>query len=93
MARSAADSTSVANHYAQRDLELVILNALAESGIDLARLNVNDLAPIDEFHIGGRKATLEFARQLDLDHSFKVLVSAVGSVVLPAAWLSSLVAR
>lgn len=73
MARSAADSTSVANHYAQRDLELVILNALAESGIDLARLNVNDLAPIDEFHIGGRKATLEFARQLDLDHSFKVL--------------------
>ncbi len=73
MFRSAADSTSVEAHYAHQNLEDTILNALVDSGIDLAQLKVEDLAPIDEFHIGGRKATLEFARQLGLDETLQVL--------------------
>ncbi len=68
-----SDSESVAAHYAQRDLEQTILTALTATGIDLNQLRAEDLAPIDEFHIGGRKATLEFSRQLGLDESHQVL--------------------
>lgn len=65
--------TSVENHYAHKNLEQVILTALSDAGIDLDHLSIADLAPIDEFHIGGRKATLELARQLDLDETMQVL--------------------
>ncbi len=68
-----SDSESVAAHYAHRDLERTILTALTDAGIDLDQLRSEDLAPIDEFHIGGRKATLEFSRQLGLDESHQVL--------------------
>ena len=60
-------------HYAHNDLESTLLAALVEAGIDLDQLSVEDLAPIDEFHIGGRKFTLELARQLDLDATMQVL--------------------
>lgn len=55
---------SVARHYAHGSLEQAILGALAASGKDPARLAPADLAPVDEFHIGGRQATVEFADQL-----------------------------
>jgi ubiquinone/menaquinone biosynthesis C-methylase UbiE len=53
----------VANHYARRDLEQVILDALTASGKDIARLTPADLAPVDEFHTAGRRATVELAEQ------------------------------
>jgi ubiquinone/menaquinone biosynthesis C-methylase UbiE len=55
----------VARHYAQSGLERTIVEALAASGADPARLAPADLAPVDEFHIGGRQATIDFAGQLD----------------------------
>lgn len=59
---------SVAQHYTHGSLEQAILDALAASGKDLAPA---DLAPVDELHIGGRQATIDFAAQLgvkpDLD--------------------------
>jgi hypothetical protein len=48
---------SVARHYTHGSLEPAILEALAASGKDLDRLVPADLAPVDEFHIGGRQAT------------------------------------
>lgn len=66
-------ASGVEAHYAHQDLELTILTALGEAGIDLDRLKAEDLAPIDEFHIGGRRATLEFARQLGLNETMRVL--------------------
>lgn len=66
-------ANSVEEHYARPNLEEVILTALAGAGIDLDHLRAEDLAPIDEFHIGGRRATLEFARQLELDETLRVL--------------------
>jgi SAM-dependent methyltransferase len=67
------DFTRVEAHYARRDLETTILAALVAAGKDPDHLNPEDLAPIDEFHICGRKATLELAREVHLDKGTQVL--------------------
>ncbi|HVI90673.1 MAG TPA: methyltransferase domain-containing protein [Dongiaceae bacterium] len=56
----------VAQHYAKGGLEEKILQALRASGLDIDALKPADLAPVDEFHIGGRQATVNLAAQLDL---------------------------
>lgn len=53
----------VAQHYGRTDLEQAILDALVASGKDLDRLTPADLSPVDEFHTGGRQATVELATQ------------------------------
>lgn len=58
--------SSVEAHYHNQGLEADILAALVAAGKDLDHLKPEDLAPFDEFHIRGRKATLELARELDL---------------------------
>jgi len=55
---------SVAQHYTHGSLEDAILSALAASGKDIAHLTLEDLAPVDEFHVGGRQATMDLAAQL-----------------------------
>jgi ubiquinone/menaquinone biosynthesis C-methylase UbiE len=70
------DSDRVEAHYSPRDrgdLAATILRALAKAGKDPDRLAPEDLAPIDEFHIRGRKATLELARRIGLDDGMQVL--------------------
>jgi len=64
---------AVARHYAHGSLEETILKALAALGKDLASLSHADLAPVDEFHIGGRQATIDFAAQLGLRPGMRVL--------------------
>src|SRR6266851_4619773 len=56
---------SVAQHYTLGSLERAILDALTASGKDLDRLTPADLAPVDEFHIGGRQATADLAAQME----------------------------
>jgi len=56
----------IARHYSHGSLEQSILDALQQAGKDPDHLTVDDLAPVDEFHIGGRQATIDFAAQLDL---------------------------
>jgi len=63
----------VEQHYARRDLEKTILDALVAAGKDLDRLTSADLAPVDEFHTGGREATIEFAVQLAFEPGTHVL--------------------
>jgi len=48
---------AILRHYAQGDLTRTILDALANAGKTIEALEANDLAPLDEFHIGGRAAT------------------------------------
>ncbi len=55
---------SVARHYGLGDLMQRIEAGLEAQGSDLAALSIEDLAPVDEFHIGGRTATDAFARRL-----------------------------
>lgn len=63
----------VARHYEHGSLETAILNAMKSAGKDPEHLTVADLAPVDEFHIGGRQATMELGRQLDLPRGARVL--------------------
>jgi SAM-dependent methyltransferase len=57
---------AVASHYTQGDFEERLLAMLAATGKDPAHLTAEDLAPIEEFHIGGREATAELAAQMQL---------------------------
>lgn len=66
-------------HYTRSGLGGLILAALQRAGKDLNRLTPEDLAPIDEFHIRGRAATLELARAARVDSTKRVL--EVGSGV------------
>jgi SAM-dependent methyltransferase len=49
-------------HYSPPDLGATILAALRAAGKDPDHLAPADLAPVDQFHIGGRQATLDLAR-------------------------------
>jgi ubiquinone/menaquinone biosynthesis C-methylase UbiE len=64
----------VASHYSE-NLELadVITQYLRSAGKDLKKLTTADLATVDEFHIRGRKATLELASQMNLNADSYVL--------------------
>lgn len=64
---------AVQTHYTRADLSEVILAALEKAGKDVNRLTPEDLAPIDQFHIRGRTATLELARAAGLDAAKHVL--------------------
>jgi ubiquinone/menaquinone biosynthesis C-methylase UbiE len=63
----------VSQHYRHGTLEQAIADALAASGVNAARLTPAELSPVDEFHIGGRQATVEFAEQLDAEPSMHLL--------------------
>lgn len=64
---------TIQKHYTRSDLGDVILAALERAGKDTNRLTLEDLAPVDEFHIRGRAATLELARAAGLDSTQSVL--------------------
>jgi len=64
---------SVAQHYTHGSLEGAIFGALAASGKDLDHLAPADLAPVDEFHIGGRQATTDFAAELEIEPGLHLL--------------------
>jgi ubiquinone/menaquinone biosynthesis C-methylase UbiE len=68
---------AVAQHYGQHhgmaDLTDRILKAMAAAGIDTARLSPEQLAPVDEFHIGGRAATIHAVAKMGLSAKDHVL--------------------
>src|SRR5438046_5414886 len=60
--------------YWERDgLERAILDALAAAGKKLDALTIEDLAPADHFHGGGKKATDRLARVAQLEPGTRVL--------------------
>lgn len=66
-------NAAIQTHYSRPDLGSVILAALEKAGKDPNHLTLEDLAPVDEFHIRGRAATLELARVAGLDATKRVL--------------------
>jgi SAM-dependent methyltransferase len=70
---SARVNQTIQAHYGRSDLGQAILAALEKAGKNLDRLTPEDLAPIDEFHIRGRTATLELAKAAGLGSSLRVL--------------------
>lgn len=73
MPRHTPINEAIRTHYTRADLGDVILAALDNAGKDLTRLTPEDLAPIDQFHIRGRTATLELARAAGLHAAMHVL--------------------
>ncbi len=68
----------VADHYAHGALIEAIEAALAASGIERDAVTVADLAPVDEFHTGGRPATADLAARLALAPTVRVRVMGCG---------------
>jgi ubiquinone/menaquinone biosynthesis C-methylase UbiE len=66
-------NSNVADHYARSELVAAIRDGLARLGKTESTVTAEDLAPVDEFHIGGRAATKELAQQLALSASDRVL--------------------
>lgn len=56
----------VSNHYTHGDLAAAIRSGIESFGKTTNSVTVDDLAPVDEFHIGGRQASEDFLGQLDL---------------------------
>lgn len=73
MSQDNASHHAVAAHYTRPDLLQTILAALEKAGKDPGALEPEDLAPMDEFHIRGREATLELAREAGLGPGTRVL--------------------
>ncbi len=63
----------VENHYQQGDLLNTIRLALDSAGKTTDNITHVDLAPVDEFHIGGRQATDHLFAQLDVTAEMKLL--------------------
>lgn len=67
------DDQVVNMHYGQKDLGATILAALSTAGKNPEMLKPEDLAPVDQFHIGGKQTTLELIRLASLQAGMKVL--------------------
>ena len=65
------DNVSV--HYTHGDLLGTIRSCVEAMGKTLQTVTVDDLAPVDEFHIGGRQASEAFLSQLDLSTNIHAL--------------------
>ena len=63
----------VSGHYTHGNLVAAIQSAVGSLGKTVNSVTVDDLAPVDEFHIGGRQASEEFLGQLDLAPEKQVL--------------------
>ena len=60
------DQSEVSGHYTHGDLVAAIRKGIESLGKQVGSVTVDDLAPVDEFHIGGRQASEDFLGQLEL---------------------------
>jgi ubiquinone/menaquinone biosynthesis C-methylase UbiE len=60
-------------YWGREGLGQAILDALVASGKNLATLTIDDLAPTDQFHGGGKAATVRLARLAGLSPGMRVL--------------------
>lgn len=67
------DSQIVTSHYAQPDVLGSIRAGLQQLGIEPDAATIRDLAPVDEFHVGGRPATAQLCQSLGITASDRVL--------------------
>lgn len=56
----------VSTHYTHGNLVAAIRGGVLSLGKTIDHITVDDLAPVDEFHVGGRQASVEFLGQLGL---------------------------
>jgi ubiquinone/menaquinone biosynthesis C-methylase UbiE len=64
---------AVSEHYLHGELLKAIQAALPKLGKTIDSITIEDLAPVDEFHIGGRQATENFLNQLNFSEQDHLL--------------------
>jgi len=64
---------AVSEHYLHGDLLKAIQTAITKLGKTVDSVTIEDLAPVDEFHIGGRLATQHFLDQLNFSERDHIL--------------------
>ena len=67
------DARATNDYWGRAGLDRAIVDALQAAGKDLAALTIDDLAPADQFHHGGKPATDRLARIAGLRAGFRVL--------------------
>jgi MPBQ/MSBQ methyltransferase len=78
----------VAAHYATENLEERILSAFEATGKPRGSITLDDLAAVDEFHIGGREATEAIAARMNLRPRMRLLDIGCG-IGGPARYFAS----
>ncbi len=68
-----SNDKAVSRHYTHGDLLETIQAAIAKLGKTVDSVTIEDLAPVDEFHIGGRQATEHFLSQLNFSEQDHIL--------------------
>ena len=68
-----SDSQKTNAYWGRDGLDVRILDALAAAGKDVNALTIDDLAPADQFHSGGKPATLRLARLAQVKPGLRVL--------------------
>jgi ubiquinone/menaquinone biosynthesis C-methylase UbiE len=69
----AAEATAVSEHYGRDQLGELVRNGLAAIGKPDGHLTTDDLAAIDQFHTGGKAATLKLAELAAFEAGWRVL--------------------
>ena len=67
------NNNAVSEHYAHGELLSSIKAALGKLGKTVDNVSVDDLGPVDEFHIGGRLATENFLSKLNFSEQDHIL--------------------
>ncbi len=73
-----SNDQAVSGHYTHGDLLKTIQAAIAKLGKTIDSVTIEDLAPVDEFHIGGRQATEHFLSNSTFPN--KIIFSMWGAV-------------
>lgn len=68
-----ASDKAISEHYLHGDLLQVIQASLGELGKTIDSVTIEDLAPVDEFHVGGRIATEHLLAQLGFSEQHHIL--------------------
>jgi MPBQ/MSBQ methyltransferase len=71
--RDVSDATTIQDYWGRDGLAPAILETLVALGKHLEALTVDDLAPLDQFHGGGKAATARLARLAGLTPGTRVL--------------------
>src|SRR6266496_1871925 len=69
----ASNVQAIQDYWGRDGLGQAILDALAASGKNLDTLTIDDLAPTDQFHGGGKGGTVRLARLAGLHSGMRVL--------------------
>ena len=67
------DARAANDYWGRAGLDRAIVDALTAAGKDLSALTIDDLAPADQFHGGGKPATERLARLAGLRPGLRVL--------------------